>query len=116
MISFGGYYYFPASEVQAVEVDCAPAAAQPYLLAVLLKSGQRYRLSYTHQNQRDASRERLVRQIEQELYQQDGLGRLNDRLFLMEDTIKRLDKRQLRIWRQLQKLLNIKEGDGDAKD
>lgn len=105
MIDFEGYYFFPAEEVASIEVHTTQAE-YPFAVTVFLKSGQKHQVNYKDCKSRNDGTRNLRRQIEMEL--RETRSDVRNAMFLLNNEIKRIDKRQLRIWQQLKKLLNIK--------
>lgn len=106
MIDFEGYYIFPAEEVASIQIHTT-AGEYPYAVTISLKSGQKHQVNYKDNKGRDKAARDLRRQIEMELREVNA--DIRNSLFLLDDKIKRIDKRQLRIWQQLKKLLGIKD-------
>ncbi len=109
MINFNSYYSFPAAEVSYVSAEQGNSDL-PYTLTVHLKSGQGLRINYENKDMRDREKQILVTKIENELRSHtDNLDQISNRVYLVEDCVRRIDKRQLKIWRQLKALLGLKD-------
>lgn len=110
MVDFGSFYSFPADQVECVEVSTREDKTHPFVLTVSLKSGRRLGVTYVRQKDRDEAKRVLISRISNEL--RNDYERLYNKLYLLDDAVKRIDKRQLRIWRQLKALFHLdKEGD-----
>ena len=101
MINLGGYYSVDAEKVDYVAIKNGGSNA-PYGLFLVLSSGQEIGVWYQAEDARQRARETLVRQLEIE---KGRKAQLENRLILIWNGIDRLEKRQLRIYRQLRKLL-----------
>ncbi len=106
MIEFENYYYIAAEEIALIETKKGDTD-YPYILSVTLKSGKTVSVSYKTKEARDVARRRMANQISMDLRQ--DWEQIHNRLYLLNDAVKRVDKRQLRIWRILSKLLHIDE-------
>lgn len=120
MIDFEGYNSFPASEVAAIETSNDKRdISYPWKLTVQLKSGRSYTVCYQTKTARDGMKKQLEREIDRELSGdiEEAIDRINNRLFLVQDTLRRVEGRQLRIWRQLKAILGdkIKVEEGGEK-
>ena len=104
MVEVGGYYYLSAQEIESV--FCVKGSADyPYKLTVIMKSGKDYSVCYEKETARNEEKRRVLNAIETER-RRDAETILN-KLYLMNCTVERIDKRQLRIWQQLKKLLGV---------
>ena len=101
MINLGGYYSVDAEKVDYVAIKNGGSNA-PYGLFLVLSSGQEIGVWYQTEDARQRARETLVRQLEME---KGCKAQLENRLILIWNGIDKLEKRQLRIYRQLRKLL-----------
>lgn len=107
MIVLSKYYRFPGEEVSCVEASSNDNNTKfPYRLTVHLKSGKSYSVSYTDENSRDKEMDSIVRQVE--IARRRDYEQLYYQVYLLRDTLSRVDKRQLKIWRQLRDLLGVK--------
>lgn len=104
MVEFDSYYQFAADQVECVSTETG-SDSHPYTLAVYLKSGRRLAVNYKTQKDRDNAKRIMVNRIEHEL--RHDTEQIFNRLYLLDDAVKRIDKRQLRIWRQLKALLSL---------
>ena len=115
MISFDSYYRFSAGDVEYIEAVNATPGDHPYRLTVHFKSGKSVSVGYANKKARDSDRDRMVREIERET--RHDAERVLNTLFLIKHTAERIDKRQLKIWRQLKALLGVQtEEDTDGQD
>lgn len=109
MVRFDEYYYFDANEIAFVRKTTASGAEHPYRIFVGIKGGQEYGVNYANEKARNDAYNRLVRDIEQERRQ--PIEQLRWKLEMINITLKTLDKRQMKIWRQLKELLGLKVED-----
>lgn len=107
MVVWSDYYRFSAEEVEAIGTTDNTGGSHPFVLVVYLKSGNKFSVSYTDKKLRQAAMTDLCRQIDGE--KRRDVEKIHNRLFLLEDSVNRIDKRQLRIWRQLKELLGLKD-------
>lgn len=109
MVEFGGRHYIDPAQVQLISESDSTGGIipveHPYELTVYLLSGKSLCLCYTTKAARDAERKKLVNQIEHEKrnYEETVLCRLR----ILQNDVSKIDKRQLRVWQQLKKLLGI---------
>lgn len=111
MIIWNEYYRFAAKEVEAIGTSERTSSTHPYVLTVYLKSGNKFAVSYADEVSRRNEASNLSRQIDMELKRDSET--IIKTLFLLLDTTKRIDKRQLRIWKQLKDLLGLKMEDSE---
>lgn len=114
MVDFEGYYSFPAEQVECVRASASDSEEYPYRLTAFLKSGRELSMNYKTKEARDNAKRLLCADIARELGQ--GGVDIRNKLFLLSDTLRRMDQRQLRIWRQLKQLLPIPGEDGGEQD
>ncbi len=107
MIEFDEYYAIAADEVAMIGTSETAGATHPYTLSVTLKNGKTVSVNFENKQARDIERRKLLTQISRE--QRQDYERIYNKLYLVEDAVRRIDKRQLRIWRILSKLLPVKE-------
>ena len=107
MIVWSDYYRFAAEEVEAIGISEKTGGSYPYVLTVYLKSGNKFSVSYTDEASRRAAMGDLVRQIDREKSETEN--EIRNKLYLVLDSANRIDKRQLRIWRLLRDLFDLKE-------
>lgn len=81
------------------------SGTHPYTLTVYLKSGKSFSVSYMDKQSRRAAMLDLSRQIDSE--KRRDAERIHNALYILRDSVNRIDKRQLRIWRQLRDLLGL---------
>lgn len=113
MIEFNGNYFYD-TEVESIQRYESGVQNYPYGLRVYFKSGRTIGVNYPSKLMRDAESYRLNALCRQE---SDAImERIANRLFLVEGAVKRIDKRQLRIWRQLKALLDLKDDEDEEED
>ena len=112
MVVWSDYYRFSAEDVEALGVDDKTSGTHPYTLTVYLKSGRNFSVSYMDKQSRRAAMLDLSRQIDSE--RRRDAEKIHNALYILRDSVNRIDKRQLRIWRQLRDLLgiNVEEENG----
>lgn len=109
MVEFGGRYYIDPAQVEYIGICDRDGAIiaddHPYDLTVYLLSGKSLGLRYRTKAERDNERRKLVNTIQRERtnYEETMLCKLR----LIQSDVSRIDKRQLRVWQQLKKLLGI---------
>ena len=106
MINFDNYYRIAEEEIELIEAMNKQSIDYPYVLTVQLKSGKRCSIGYKDSKSRDSVRDNIVKQVETEkraAYSEKIVNRLN----IIDYAINRIEKRQLRIWRQLKALLGV---------
>ena len=109
MVQFDAFYFFAADQVECISAESG-SESHPFALVIFLKSGKRLAVNYKTQKERDSAKQIMVNRIESDLRR--DREQISNRLYLIDDAVKRIDKRQLRIWRQLKALLHLdKEGD-----
>lgn len=107
MISLGNYYHLSAEEISCVEASSNSSNEQfPYKLVVHLKDGKSFGVNYTDKKTRDKEGDNIVRQIN--YARRNDYEKLYNQVYLLRDALSRMDKRQLKIWRQLRDLLGVK--------
>ena len=113
MIAFGNYYRFSANDVEYIEASDLTSGDYRHQLRVHFKSGNSCCVGYANAKDRDSDRDRMVREIEREI--RYDAERVLNALSLIQYTAERIDKRQLKIWRQLKALLGVQtEEDTDV--
>ncbi len=105
MISLGKYYHFMAKDVEYVEALKVNSVPYSYKLTVCFRSGRELSIAYTKEEDCKAEHARVIRQIEME--QRREKDEIMSSLSILRMVVNRIDSRQLRIWRQLEKLLKI---------
>ena len=114
MVVLCDYYRFSAEDVEALGVDDKTSGTHQYMLTVYLKSGRSFSVSYKDKQSRRAAMLDISRQIDSE--RRRDAEKIHNALYILLDSVKRIDKRQLRIWRQLRDLLGLnveEENDGN---
>ena len=106
MIVWNEHYRLSADDVAAIGTVDSAVGTHPYMLTVYLNSGRTLSVSYTDKQSRKAAMLDLSRQIDREKRQ--DMEKIHNALYLLRDSVNRIDKRQLRIWRQLRDLLGVK--------
>lgn len=105
MIALSKYYHFSAEDVEYIEATTVESNAFPHRLTVRFKSGKECTVNYKEAEARDSARDELVRQIDREKRAESE--KIQTLLWNIRYTTERIDKRELRIWRQLRDLLGI---------
>ena len=105
MVAWSDYYRFSAEEVEAIGTSDSGCGSHPYMMTVYFKSGNKLSISYGDMKSRKAAMIDLSRQIDREKI--EGIEKIHHKLYLLEDATNRIDKRQLRIWKQLKALLGV---------
>ena len=105
MIEFDQYYVIAASEIVLISVSETAGATHPYKLSVTLKNGNTVSVSYVNKKGRDKAKRDMAAQINRELSW--GYERIRAEIGMVKYAVERIDKRQLRIWRILSKLLPV---------
>ena len=105
MISLEKYYHFMANDVEYVEALKANSGSYPYQLTVYFRSGHKVSIVYMKEEDCQAECTRVIRQIEME--QRREKDEVMSSLSILRKSANRIDSRQLRIWRQLEKLLKV---------
>ncbi|MCH5352968.1 MAG: hypothetical protein J1E06_05845 [Acutalibacter sp.] len=114
MIHFDKYYSFSAEEVELIETGTNTENSRfPFVLTVTLKSGRKMSINYTTDKDRETAKRTIEFSIERALHQESD--KLYSKLILIESAVNRIDKRQLRIWRQLKALLRLSESEEEAE-
>ena len=112
MIVWSDYYRFSAEEVEAIAISESRIGSHPFMLTVYFKSGNKLSISYADMKSRKEAMLDLSRQIDIEKRQ--DTEKIHNSLYILNDSINRIDKRQLRIWKQLKALLGGKvDNDGN---
>ena len=107
MVVWDEYFRFSADEVEAIGKTDSNIESHPYRLTVHLKSGRNLSINYADMDSRKVAMHDLARQIDREKRQ--DAEKIHAALYLLQDATNRIDKRQLRIWKQLKMLLGVKE-------
>lgn len=106
MIDFDKYFAFPADQVECITRGTTSDPEYPVSLTVYLKSGRNLTVNYrTEKNAENVKRD-LMRRIENS--RRSDYEQIYNKVYLIEDAVRRIDKRQLKIWRQLRDLLGVK--------
>ncbi len=106
MITWSKYCHFSAESVEYITTSDNGIENYRYQLTVRFKSDNSYTISYATADARDSAMKDIVRQIERE--RNADIEKIISLLYQLRSNTERLDKRQLRIWRQLRDLLNGK--------
>lgn len=106
MIAFSTYYHFSAEDVESIEETSGEHEDYPYKLTVYLRSGKLYSVSYKYCESRDKARDEIVRQVE--CQKRADSEKILNSLYLIRSELSRIDRRELRIWRQLRDLLEVR--------
>lgn len=114
MVQLGEYYCFDVNSIKCVECTKQKDSAFPYRLTVYLKNSDKaYSVSYIIREDRNNAKIDLLRQIEYE--KRGNLSEIKGIIRQIQNDVRRINKRQLRIWRQLRELLGVKVEGGDEK-
>lgn len=114
MVAWSDYYRLSAEEVEAIRIEDSASNTHPYKLTVYLKSGNILSVNYADKQSRKVAMIDLSRQIDSE--KRRDTEKIHNSLYILRDSVNRIDKRQLRIWRQLKALLGVKaEGELDGE-
>ena len=105
MVTWNDYYHFAEDSVEAIGTGDNTGGTHPYVLTVYLKSGNKMSVSYADKQSRRAAMIDLSRQINSEK-RKDYEG-VRCALYQLQGSINRIEKRQLRIWKQLKSLLGV---------
>ena len=105
MVDWSGHYRFSAEEVEAIGTSDSGYGSHPFMLTVYFKSGNKLSISYADIKSRKDAMVNLDRQIDREKRQYTE--KILHVLYLLQDVTNRIDKRQVRIWRQLKALLGV---------
>lgn len=111
MLSFNGNY-FAADQIDMIECTDKPDCTEqyPYVLSIKLRNGSRYSVVYSTKLDRNIAARNLARSVEND--QRDSYNKILGELYDIRSVVGRLDKRQLRIWQQLKKLLSLQDEEG----
>ena len=109
MVVWSEYYRFSAEEVESVETSEGNIGSHPFKLTVNFKSGRRLSVNYPDMASRKAAFVDISRQIDSE--KRRDYEKILNALYILKDSVNRIDKRQLRIWKQLNELLGVKAGE-----
>lgn len=108
MIEFSSYYFIQEEDVEAIIKTENPNQEYPFVLIIRVRSGRDYSVSYQSKEARDNSARQFARQVKVSVHDGDrNLEAIFNRLYLMDDRLRRVDKRGLRIWQQLKALLGV---------
>ena len=105
MVVWSEHYMFSAEEVEAIGKSDSGIGSHPYMLTVYFKSGNKLSINYPSIHSSKEAMSDLRRQIDREKRQ--DTEKIHNALYLLMDSIGRIDKRQLRIWKQLKTLLGV---------
>lgn len=113
MIEFDGYYFVAEEDIEAIIKGSSGMKSHPYRLTIRCKSGREYVLNYAGEVERDRIAKEFAQQVERSVRDRDRtMEAIFNRLYLMDDRLRRVDNRGLRIWRQLKALLGVELKDG----
>ena len=112
MVTWSEYYRFSAEEVEAIGTTDIGSGTHPFMLTVYFKSGNKLSISYENEKHRKAALIDLARQVDAE--KRRDAEKIHIALSILQGGVNRMEKRQLRIWRQLKELLGLKvDGEGE---
>ena len=90
MIEFSSYYFIQEEDVEAIIKTENPNQEYPFVLIIRVRSGRDYSVSYQSKE---------AREVKVSVHDGDrNLEAIFNRLYLMDDRLRRVDKRGLRIW------------------
>ena len=112
MIEFNGNF-IAAEEISFIEAAESTNPQYPYKLTVWMRSGKSLAVVYRDKGARDQQRGRLALQIDRERHAHEEKQELY--LYRIEEVVRRMDKRQLKIWKMVNELLANQDGDGDGE-
>ena len=108
VIEFSSYYFIQEEDVEAILKTEEPGKGDPYVLTIRARSGREYSVSYQSKGSRDSVARQFALQVERSVHDRDrNMEAINNLLYLMDDRLRRVDNRGLRIWRQLKALLGV---------
>lgn len=108
MIEFDRFYFIPEEDVEAIIMEVSEVKTHPYKLIIRVKSGRDYVVNYKEKEIRDLDAKQFAKQVELSSHGKERtLEAIFNRLYLMDDRLRRVDKRGLRIWQQLKALLKV---------
>lgn len=99
MIALSTYFNFSAEDVEYIEATTDNGKDFPHRLTVHTKSGQAFSVSYKDAKSRDTAKAEIVRQVDYQKRQESE--KVLSMLYTIKYTVERIDRRGLRIWRQL---------------
>lgn len=105
MIAWSKYFNFNAEDVEHIEATDLTTGDYRFKLSVHFKSGNQISVNYLDAKSRDSARVSLVGQIDRA--RREDVEKLLNQLTLLNYSNERIERRQLRIWRQLKALLGI---------
>lgn len=109
MIKFGNYYYIQENDIVAIELGKnVDSKDYPFRLVVRTRNDYRYTLSYRTEDAASHAAADMARQVECATRDRD-MEQIFNKLWMMKSDLSKLDKRQLKIWRQLKELLGLKD-------
>ena len=113
MVVWSEYYRFSAEEVESIETSEGNIGSHPFKLTVNFKSGRSLSINYADMASRKSALVDISRQIDSE--KRRDYEKIHNALYILKDAVNRIDRRQLRIWRQLKDLLGVAvEGEVDV--
>lgn len=104
MICFGSHYHFFGEDVEYISLTNV-GGEYPYKLMVFLRSGRCFSVSYKIPKDAEKERDRLVHGVDTARNAQSQ--RVLNKLQLLDYSIRTIDRRQLRVLRQLKALLGV---------
>lgn len=105
MIAWGKYFHFNAEDVEYIEAIGSTSGEYPYRLTVHLKRGNAPSVYYKDSKSRDTARNELVRLVDR--VRHEDTEKILNQLTLLKYSNERIERRQIRIWRQLKALLGL---------
>lgn len=104
MIDFEGCYLISAGQIEYIDTYNEENTGW-YGLNVHLLGGRVLTVKYRTKMGRDDGRKRMYQKVEDE--RRRDAENIENRLYLIEQAIKGVDKRQYKIWKQLKSLLRL---------
>ncbi len=110
MIQFEKFYSFPAQDVEAIATT-EGTTDFPFRLLVHLRSGRSLGVNYETESARARTKASLEARIDNELNGTDLIKGIQNDIKIIYQTIRSMEKRQLRIFRMIKTLLPPTEGE-----
>ena len=108
VIEFSSYYFIQEEDVEAILKTEDNGKGFPYGLTIRVRSGLEYVVYYQSKEIRDSDARQFSLQVDRIVRDRDRTNEaILNRLYLMDDRLRRVDKRGLRIWQQLKTLLGV---------
>lgn len=107
MIALDKYYNISVEDIEYIEIkdNTNTPVGHPYELTVYLKSGRSCSVYYSDSKSRDREKYNMINRLDYE--RRERIEKISTMLTILKKTVETIDRRQLRIWRQLKALLNV---------